>query len=187
MSKAQTDNSFFADKVGLRLNVIPLRDISVLDGFAGCGSIWRMVRTRFPHEIRYVGLDKLPKSEEFIFLGDNTKTLADMDLDQFDVIDLDAYGVPFAQLEIIFDKGFKGILFVTFIQSVMGKLPHNMLSALGYSEDMVRKCPALFNRAGFEKFCNYLAFKGVNKITHRTKGRKSYIAFSMPPSLPDPS
>lgn len=81
-------------------------------------------------------------------------------MSQLDIIDLDVYGIPFEQLEIIFDKKHKGIVFFTFILSGMGKANNGLLEHLGFTKDMINKTPALFNSNGFDKFCSYLSVRG---------------------------
>ena len=113
--------------------------------------------------------------------ADNIKLLKSIPLNEYDVIDLDTYGVPFKQLEIIFKRRYKGIMFITFIQSMFGILPKRMLYSLGYIDKMIKKCPTLFTRHGFDKFCQYLA---MNKIKHiqyyqTDNQKKSYIYFKI--------
>ena len=106
--------------------------------------------------------------------------LFQVDCNRFDLIDLDAYGVPFEQLERIFREARGEIgVHVTFIQSVFGMLPAGFLARLGYPPPMVRKCPALFTRNGQRKMLNYLALNGVReaKIYATENQRKNYIFF----------
>jgi hypothetical protein len=98
-----------------------------------------------------------------------------MNLDKYDIIDLDAYGVPFRQLEVIFRKKYRGILFVTFIQNIFGALPVRMLTKIGYTKNMIKKCPTLFNRNGIEKFKQYLAINDIKKVIIINKNNKKYI------------
>lgn len=167
MNNHQIDNSYFADK----------DEISVLDCFAGNGYIWDRVKKISGKKIKVLRIDKKSKSAGIFLKGDNIKFLKDMDLGQFDVIDLDSYGVPYAQLKIIFQKAFCGRVFVTFIQSVYGLLPKRMLYVLGYTKAMVDKIPTLFSQNGLKKFKNYLWLNGVRKVYIRSADRKHYLYF----------
>lgn len=103
-----------------------------------------------------------------------------MDLRTFDVIDLDAYGSPFNQLQIIFKRAFKGIVHCTFIQSGMGRVNHELLVAIGYSKKMIMKTPTLFSKKGFEKMAQYLVVNGINKIQAVNLDLKNYFWFKKP-------
>ena len=180
MSNQQTDNSYLADKIQLRINSLPEKDtLNVCDAFSGAGTIWANIRKMYKGKINITRIDKEEKNSEFVFIGDNEKFLSAMDLEYFDIIDLDAYGIPYEQLKIIFEKEFKGIIFVTFIQTMQGGLPHDFLIDLGYTKKMIEKCPTLFAKNGFEKLTLWLAIHGVTKIRYRKHARKNYIAFKL--------
>lgn len=179
LNNRQTDNSYLEDKIKLRLNNIPKKEIlNVCDAYSGSGTIWSNIRKKYSGKINLIKLDKEEKSDDFVFIGDNEKFLSAMDLSKFDVIDLDAYGIPYEQLKIIFDKKFKGMVFVTFIQTMQGGLPHGFLIDLGYTKKMIIKCPTLFAKNGFEKLLNWLVINGIKKIKFRKHARKNYIAFN---------
>lgn len=172
----KTDNSYLADKVGLRVKHLPQRGpIVVLDCFAGSGRIWRAVKRRTNREIVILGMDK--RQMGFNLPGDNLAWLAQLDLSRFNVIDLDAYGVPYEQLKIIFDRGYRGIVFVTFIQSIWGQMPFELMMEVGFTESMLNKAVSLCSSRGWEYFREYISKKGVERIWHRSHARKHYLAF----------
>ena len=181
MSKDQTDNSYLADKIALRLSMLPQKEIlNVVDAFHGKGTIWKNISKKYEGKIRITKIDIESKNNnDFVLMGDNKKYLSSLSLKKYDVIDLDAYGVPYDQLKIVFDRDFKGIVFVTFIQSVMGRLSNGLLNDLGYTDDMIDKCPMLLCRNGKIKFLNWLGLNGVNTITMRSQSRKCYLGFEM--------
>lgn len=177
--QTKTDNSFLADKVALRASMLPSKkQLTVLDCYAGTGRIWDQVRKKTGRKINVVSID-IDQKQDFVLLGDNEKWLSVMDLSAYDVIDLDAYGVPFSQLEILFEKKYKGLVFVTFIQSGFGVLPHDMLECLGYTRRMIEKCPSLFFKKGRQKFFDYLKTRRIELVQVRENARKQYLAFSM--------
>lgn len=135
--------------------------------------IWKEIKKKSNRNINVVGIDRI--SYGSTLKGDNVKYLKGMNLDKYDIIDLDAYGVPFRQLEIIFKKKYKGILFITFVQSIFGRLPVRMLEKIGYTRNMIKKCPTLFNRNGIEKFKQYLAINGIKRIIIINKNNKKYL------------
>ena len=178
MNSVQTDNSFLETKIKLRIDNLPAGDCNVLDCYTGTGLIWKTIRERTKRRINVLGMD-LKKLNGIYLQGDNLKFLASMDINKFNIIDLDAYGVPYRQLEIIFSKRTqkRTVIFVTFIQSMFGKLPDKMLIDLGYSISMINKCPSLFCKNGFEKFKQFLANNGIEQIRSYSYHKKHYLCF----------
>jgi hypothetical protein len=108
--------------------------------------------------------------------GNNLEYLETIDISRYNVIDLDAYGVPFEQIECLVRRKYRGLVFVTMIQTLMGGMPHGMLQKIGFTKAQVEKAPTLFARRGWQYFLEFLATCGVQKITHRSHGRKHYLA-----------
>lgn len=186
MSKAQIDNSHFDIKVRLRFENLPAKKkFTVLDCYCGDGLLWKKVRRLAPNrKINILGIDKKPDAEGFHLVGENLKFLKCLDLSKYDAIDLDAYGIPYKQIQAVLTAETirRGtIIYVTFIQSVYGCLPATLLNDLGYPPEMVRKIPTLFYRHGFEKIKRYLASRGVRKIRHYADAayRKHYFCFTL--------
>jgi hypothetical protein len=183
MSRVLTDSTDFLNKVAIRRNNLPpQKELLVLDAFSGDGKIWDAVKKQTDKKITILRIEK-ERSKGIYLMGDNIKFLKGMDLEKFDVIDLDAYGIPFEQLEIIFNK-LKGnkksiLIFVTFVQMGYGRLPKKMLYELGYTKKMIDKIQAIFYKNGLEKFYNYLTLKGICDIIYREKNRKYYLCFSI--------
>jgi len=176
MNKVQTDNSYLEAKIKLRIENLPsLKSLYVLDAFGGDGLIWNEIRKRTDKNITVLRMDKKRNKKGVYLKGENIKFIKSMNLNQFDCIDLDAYGVPFVHLKHIFNTGYNKPIFVTFIQSVMGRLPQKMLYEIGYTPNMVRKIPSLFCKNGIDKFKNWLAIKGINKIKIISFDRKHYL------------
>lgn len=183
MNNVQTDNSYFEEKVRLRLDNLPAGDCCVLDCFGGDGLIWDEIKRQIKNRIKILRIEKKKSSDGIYLEGDNRKFLQTIDLENFNVIDLDAYGVPYEQLKIIFAHRHitRKVIFVTFIQTLYGGLPKRMLGEIGFAENMVDKCPALFNRNGIEKLKMYLAKKGIERIKRYSDRaqRKNYLCFEI--------
>ena len=180
MPTTKTDNSFLADKVALRLAHLPdQKTVRVLDCFAGRGTIWAAVRKLAPErDIRVLPIEIQPEEDTLFSLpGDNSRFLETLDLNRFDVIDLDAYSIPYDQLKIIFKRGFRGVVYVTFIQAVFGIMPNGLLRELGFPPVMVKLSPSLFTKKGFEYFLSYLAMQGVTRVWIRQNQGKHYLGF----------
>lgn len=182
----KTDNSHFEEKIKLRLENLPQKNpISVLDMYAGTGSIWDEIKKRTDTTINVLGIEKKKINGKIYLIGDNQKYRIDYNC--FDIIDLDAYGVPFAQLESIFSSTHKKTdIFVTFIQSMYGQLPSEFLISLGYTRQMIRKIPTLFNKRGDLKLITYLANHGIKKVKiySTLDHKKNYIHFKINDEIP---
>jgi len=175
----KTDNSYFKEKFELRLQNLPKKDsITVLDCFAGKGKIWDSIKKKSSNQILIVSIKKESNKNKFALPGSNLKYLSILDLSQYDIIDLDSYGIPYRQLDIIFKRKYKGIIFITAIQSGMGRLPNNMLFQLGYTEKMIKTITSIFNKKGLDKLKNYLYLHGVETITGYFIDRKNYFMFN---------
>lgn len=171
----------FAVKVELRERLIQDKDhYRILECFAGDGALWGALIKKYPSKkFEILRIDLKPDKKGVYLKGDNLKFIGGMDLRQFDLIDLDAYGSPYHQLDIVFKSGYKGPVVCTAIQTMSGALPHGFLRELGYTPAMVKKCPTLFNLSGLDKMKEYLSLKGVKKLAYYSENRKNYFSFSI--------
>jgi len=183
MNRAQTDNSYFEIKVKLRLEHLPKKKaFRVLDCFHGDGLIWQKIQQLRPdRDIKVLGIDKKKTTKSLCLVGENMKFLRTLNLAEFDAVDLDAYGVPYQQLNYVLtaEQAPKAlVIYGTFIQSLYGGLPAALLADLGYTQAMIRKIPTLFYRHGFEKLKQYLAQNGITRMSNYTDhtGLKHYFA-----------
>lgn len=178
--KTNNDLSLINAKIQLRINSIEhlKGQIKVLELFGGEGILWNEVKKLTGKDILILGIDK-NKYKRVQLQGDNLKFIDSLNLQEFDVIDADAWGSPFYQVEKIFSKNYKGIVHCTFIQTMMGGLSKEMLLRLGYTETMLSKIKSVFNKNGIEKFKNYLAQNGVTEINIVTDNKKKYLYFNL--------
>ena len=178
--KTNNDLSLINAKIQLRINSIEhlKGQIKVLELFGGEGILWNEVKKLTGKDILILGIDK-NKYKRVQLQGDNLKFIDSLNLQEFDVIDADAWGSPFYQVEKIFSKNYKGIVHCTFIQTMMGVLSKEMLLRLGYTETMLSKIKSVFNKNGIEKFKNYLAQNGVTEINIVTDNKKNYLYFNL--------
>jgi hypothetical protein len=103
MQPAKCDNASAAHaaKIQLRRNVLGcVSNASVLDCFCGHGEMWRGA---WVDAAAYVGCDQRPVQPQDPprFWCDNLMLLRSLDLRQFNVFDLDAYGSPWSQMIVI--------------------------------------------------------------------------------------
>lgn len=105
-----TDNANLEAKVQLRASLVS-SGCRVLDAFSGEGHVWRNVGDRIGGLGTWTRVDqrRLPG----VIHADNLRVLSGIDLSNYDVIDLDAYGDPTPHLSIVTRRGFKGLVFLT--------------------------------------------------------------------------
>jgi hypothetical protein len=177
----KTDNHYLLEKIDLRVEVLSkVNNPSILECFGGKGLLWDSVRRKSKKEFNLLSIEKDPnKNKKAHLTGDSYKFLINMDLSNFNIIDLDAYGIPFKYIDFICRSNFKGYLIITSIQTGMGKLPYDLLISLGFTRPMINKTPILFSKNGFEKLKNYLYLVGVKEITGYFINRKSYFYFKI--------
>jgi len=178
MAQTKTNNSYLGNKVSLRVNYLP-DNPAVLDCYGGAGLIWLAVERETGKKIKRIGIDREDYGVGFFLEGDNMAYLKTIDLQKYNVIDLDAYGVPYEQLKILFQRKYTGRVFVTFIQSIFGIVPKMLLVDIGFTEAMIKSCPTLFGKRGWQYFLEWLAKNGVRTIVHRSHARKHYLTFEM--------
>ena len=166
----KTDNSHFDDKIALRIRNLPaLPVVRVLDAYTGQGTIWNEIARRCPGQrFEVTRIDTRKGLAGTYLVGDNLKFMRAMDLTQFDVIDLDAYGMPVHQVrEVLRSRGATPRqVFVTAITVNMAAMPWEMLAASGVTRTMRRKCPSLVgSRAkAWSVLQQWLASVGVKAI-----------------------
>lgn len=177
--KTNNDLSLIDAKIQLRVNSIEhLDSVRVLELFGGEGILWKEVKKITGKNILVLGIDK-NKYKRVQLQGDNLKFMDSLNLNEFNVIDADAWGSPFYQIDKIFSQQYKGIVHCTFIQTMMGGLSKEMLLRLGYTEKMMSKVKTLFNKNGVEKFKNYLAQNNIDEINIVTNNNKNYMYFEI--------
>jgi hypothetical protein len=169
MTKQKTDNDNLSKKLALRMLAVDAtlargeREVRVLDCFAGDGTLWWLLKKEYGPRIKHVGIDEAWKRGAQ-YLGDNRRYLRFLPIGDYNLIDVDAYGVPYQQMKIIAGRQYRGVVVGTFIQCVYGGLPYAMLRELGYSRRMVRKITKLFFRNGWLKWSAYLRLLGYEEI-----------------------
>lgn len=182
MSNRQTDNSKLIEKVDLRMDIINRIDkdeISILDAFGGNGVVWDFIQRGTRKRLKVLRIDQKDDRKGIYLVGDNVKFLQTLDLSQFDIIDLDAYGVPFEQLNILFDRNYKGNVVCTVIQRGKGGLSYQFLEELGYTKAMLKKIHTLFSKNPLEKLLGWLNTRGIKEVYGYFFYRTYYFAFEM--------
>lgn len=177
----KTDNSRLEEKLKIRQEIIDKIEgvVSVLECYAGKGIIWKELRRRNPsRHIEVLQIEKEKGKNIRALNGDNVKFLAILDLSKYNVIDLDAYGIPAQQIQIVSNSSFSGFVVVTAIQSMQGGVPKEILRANGITDEMTHKIKSIFNTQFIKYLKNFLYLCGVKKIRgYFLPERKNYFYY----------
>lgn len=185
MSKGQTDNSHLQAKIDLRMESIKalgVESIRVLELYGGDGIIWRTIQQQNPHlSITTHRIDKKKDRAGAYLVGDNQRWLSSLNLQSYDIIDIDAYGTPYAQLQQVLESGYRGIVHLTWIRS---KLNANkkLLADYGVTNAMYRKATELCGTLAEKALFAYIARFGVQRAYVRRFEqwhRKYYMWFAV--------
>jgi len=177
--KKRTNNSFLQDKINIRISNLPKRkNFAVLNCFAGKDVIWKRIEKRLGRQIERLNIDQIQQHYSHI-KADNMEIMAKIDLSAYDIIDLDSYGCPIKQLELIFKKQYKGIVFATIIQKFPCRLPMIMLKEYGYTKSMLDTKPSLLIKKGIEIIECYLYSRGVRRMKYLEIGMKRCVYINL--------
>lgn len=177
---AYTDNDNIESKILLRVEAIKgLSVVNVLDLFAGDNLIW----SRIPCD-RYYGIEA-ERGKGRNLHADNRKIIPHLDLSAFNVIDCDAYGMPYEQIQLLFDNPtlMSGtVIIYTCISGVLNRLSVRMLDDYRLQEEYKRS-RVLFNRYSADMFHAMLYSHGVRAVKCYRKAAsmsKEYGYFVVP-------
>jgi hypothetical protein len=176
----KTDNSKLEEKLIIRREVIAKVNkpkIKVIELYAGKSVMWSILRDEFKGrvEIELLSIEKEHGKNPRALQGDNLKFIDGIDLNRFDIVDVDAYGIPSKQLLAIHRQQFKGWVIVTAIQSMFGALPKEVLLANGITKEMMKKVSAVFVSKGLAYIKNFMYSLGSRYIRGFFEERKYYF------------
>lgn len=174
MSKATTKkySSNFKDKVAIRLQATErINDIRVLDCFHAKGELWNKIR-EYRNVNDFLGIEKNKKlkSTDRVIYDNNIKVLREINIDNYNIIDLDAYGNPFEQMNIVFERCKKPkIIIYTFISFGISGIPKE----INVFKECSLKCKTILNSYLEDMFENYLYKNGVSEYFEIKKNELS--------------
>lgn len=175
-------NSYPEEKIRLRVEAIesiPKTEIRVLDCFHGYGLLWTEVKKRTEKKIKVLGIeiDKEKHSPHKVIYGDNEKIIPAINLREYDLIDVDAFGDSFHLIETINKRISKGtVIIYTQISVSMGGI-HKSIINKSLSWGMYKTCRSLFIKKYVEFFESALFSIGVRTVWQFNHGKKIYGYF----------
>ena len=180
----KTNNSHHKPKVDLRVDAIRgmgKEHVRVLDAFAGEGLIWKSVQEQLPDvDFEILKIEKKPYSGAGVIAGDNRKVMPSLDLADFDLIDLDAYGIPYEQLRLCAERAPHVPVAVTCIMSSLTPIPKPLLLAAGLPQDWLdrkRVGQILYSRwreQWWDNYCAVLGYRTTTRHIYRESMLKMY-------------
>ena len=176
----KTDNSKLEEKLILRREVIDKigkPEIKVIELYAGKSVMWSILRDEYKDRVKIhlLSIEKEHGNNPRALQGDNMKFIDGIDLNRFDIVDVDAYGIPAGQLKAIRKQNYRGWVIVTAIQSMFGALPKDVLLANGITKAMMRKVSAVFVSKGLAYIKNFIYSLGGRTIRGFFEERKYYF------------
>jgi hypothetical protein len=167
----KTDNYKINYKIYLREKAVEgLKELRVLDVFAGNNLLWNKF-----DKAKYYGIEII-KGKGKNLNANNLKVLPSLDLSQYNIIDLDSYGIPAHQIEALYNnltlkKG--TICIYTCISNGLSGVNKNLINHFGLSR-ICKKCKTLINKKNKELFYAFLFDKGVKQVFDYTVKSNSY-------------
>ena len=175
----KTDNANVESKIALRKQATDkLESLKVLDLFAGENKLWKTFECE-----KYYGVE-MKKGKGKNVNADNLRIIPSLDLSKFNVIDLDSYGIPFNQIELLYKNPTlqKGtVIIYTAITNKMSALTEGA-KKMANIQEIYTKCRTLFNGMALELFYGRLYQLGVVEVTEymtKEKFEKHYGFFTI--------
>lgn len=157
----KTDNKSIGNKIFIRKQAIAdLSSIKVLDLFGGNNVLWKNIQTD-----RYFGIEK-QKDKGKNLVADSHRIFNSLDLSQFNVIDVDSYGISFDIYKKILTNSSVcngTIVIYTAITNEFTKIQNEAKDEFGF-RSFYDKAPSLFNARAIEFFYELLAKYGVSEV-----------------------
>lgn len=173
----KTDNKSIANKIFIRKEAIKnLKEIKVLDLFAGRNVLWNNIKTD-----KYLGID-IETNKGKNLKADTRKVFDSLDLSEYNIIDCDSYGIAFDIYKKILTRNDvnKGtIIFYTAITNEFTKIQNVAKKEFGFKY-FYNKAPSLFNARAIEFFYDFLGMYGIDEVFYyaiRDKFDKHYGYF----------
>ncbi len=173
----KTDNKSIANKIFIRKEAIKnLKEVKVLDLFAGRNVLWNNI-----HTDKYYGIDIT--IEKGVNLNADTRKVFDsINLENFNVIDCDSYGIAFdLYKKLLTNKKIKSgtVIIYTLITNEFTKI-QNLAKCEFNFKHFYNEAPSLFNARAIKFFYEFIANYGVTEVNYysvRDKFDKHYGYF----------
>lgn len=159
----KTDNKSVNDKIFIRREAIkPLPTVKVLDLFAGRNVLWNNIPTD-----SYFGID-ISRGKGQNLVADSHSLFDSLDLFNFNVIDVDSYGISFDIYKKILsrkDIADGTVIIYTAITNEFTNIRNEAKEEFHF-QSFYEKAPSLFNARAIEFFYEMLSNHGVKEVNY---------------------
>lgn len=159
----KTDNKSIANKIYIRKEAIKnLKEVKVLDLFAGRNVLWRNIKTK-----KYFGIDIETNKGRNLF-ADTRKVFDSLNLINFNVIDCDSYGIAFDLYKKLLTRNDiqnGTIILYTAITNEFTKIQNEAKKEFNF-KNFYDKAPSLFNARAIEFFYEFLSTYGIKEVNY---------------------
>ena len=159
----KTDNKSIANKIFIRKEAIKnLKEVKVLDLFAGRNVLWNNIKTD-----KYFGID-IQENKGKNLNADTRDVFDNIDLSQFNVIDCDSYGIAFDLYKKLLTRNElqKGTRIIyTAITNEFTKIQNVAKQEFNFKH-FYDKAPSLFNARAIEFFYEFLSKYGISEVNY---------------------
>ena len=159
----KTDNKSIANKLFIRKEAIKnLKEVKVLDLFAGRNVLWNNIKTN-----KYFGID-IATNKGKNLNADTRQVFDSIDLSEFNVIDCDSYGIAFDLYKKLLTNNNinKGtIILYTLITNEFTKIQNEAKKEFNFKH-FYNKAPSLFNARAIEFFYEMLSNYGIKEVNY---------------------
>lgn len=173
----KTDNKSIANKIFIRKEAIKnLKEVRVLDLFAGRNVLWNNIKTD-----KYFGID-IENDKGKNLSADTRQVFDSINFSEYNVIDCDSYGIAFdLYKKLLTNKTIqKGtVILYTLITNEFTKIQNAAKKEFNFKH-IYDKAPSLFNARSIEFFYEMLANYGIKEVNYyaiRDKFDKHYGYF----------
>lgn len=172
-------SSHFNEKIWIREEALRnVEKANVLDCFHGEGKLWGYLCETQKNIDSVTGIEIKKLKSKFPVIHDNNENaLKEIILDKYNVFDLDAYGYPVKQMDILFKRIKKeSVIIYTICISPLAKIPE----AMNVAKDITDICKTIITRFSYEMFVNYLYRHGIqeyHEYCFENKSIKKYYGY----------
>lgn len=193
------DNADLTTKTALRLaavDALATDRLNILDAYTGNGTLWSAIRNHRPNiQFNITRIDRRTDLGPDVIAANNVKVMPTLlTNEQFDLIDLDAYGVPYEQLALAAAHAPHVPVIITCATTNFGAIPNVFLDASGIPHRWSRDILTVFKRVGilplWDTYCATLGYTRRIGHTYRQRVTKRYdilVTDQAPQQFHDPT
>jgi len=139
-------------------------NVKILDCFHGNGELWKSIM-KVGLEFDLLGIDINPSLSPFETIqGDNIEVVKSLDIEKYNIVDLDAYTNPIPLLKYLYPRAKDGTVFIYTLILVRFAYTNNDLVEESGGKNIRSKSRTILNRSYGEMWSSLLYKLGVTKF-----------------------